>query len=238
MSAALSTIPSPFISKSSQVITESSATNDEGTIKQPQRRMPRPARRARRRTGGFSLDVASGRRCRVVRLLTDSETASTGCQRSGDGREELVGLLERGAVAVGDPPAPGGPRCRRDRGDCGERLVGPEGASAPHCHSLPPRRLRLGALLLDQISSRLGGAVDAERRAHEIDCEPGRHCPALGARTDTEAHGRLLSRLVESGREHRPAVYRASRQPGPQYAILLPAVASQADGYRHLKTER
>src|SRR2546426_3326711 len=40
----------------------------------------------------------------VVRPLTDSETASAGGQRRRDGQEELVGLLERGAVAVGDPP--------------------------------------------------------------------------------------------------------------------------------------
>src|SRR3989454_3027750 len=61
---------------------------------------------------------------------------------------------------------------------------------------LPRRRLRLGALLLDQICGGLGGTDDAERSANEIDRKPGPHCPALGAGTDTEAHGRLLSRLV------------------------------------------
>src|SRR5437899_8668219 len=61
---------------------------------------------------------------------------------------------------------------------------------------LQRRRLRLVALLHDKISGGLGGTVDAERSANEIDRKPGPHCPALGAGTDTEAHGRLLSRLV------------------------------------------
>src|SRR5437899_10350164 len=61
---------------------------------------------------------------------------------------------------------------------------------------LQRRRLRLVALLHDKISGGLGGTVDAERSANEIDRKPGLHCPALGADIDTEAHGRLLSRLV------------------------------------------
>src|SRR6266566_7290433 len=69
----------------------------------------RPARRGRRRTEEFSRVAVSGRPHRVVRLLTESETALASGQRSRDRRKELVGLFERGAVDVGDPPAPRGP---------------------------------------------------------------------------------------------------------------------------------
>jgi len=135
----------------------------------------------------------------VVRPLTDSETASAGGQRRRDGQEELVGLLERGAVAVGDPPdvvviaatVANARRVQKGR--------------APHYHQLPQRRRRLGALILDQISRGLGGAVNAERSANEIDRD---YWPVFGAGTDTQAHGCHLSLLAGMLRERGRYSYR------------------------------
>src|SRR3989442_1634595 len=98
---------------------------------------------------------------RGISLLTNGEPAATAGQRRRDGQEELVGLLERGAVAVGDPPdvvviaatVANARRVQKGR--------------APHYHQLPQRRRRLGALILDQISRGLGGAVKAQRSANQ-----------------------------------------------------------------------
>src|SRR5262245_54542832 len=63
---------------------------------------------------GLSTIAATSRSTRVFQSysapggfpsLADGEPVATGGQRRGDGQEKLVGLLERGAVAVGDPPS-------------------------------------------------------------------------------------------------------------------------------------